>query len=337
MARRDIILIGGSAGSNTVLRRLAAGLPADFPGSLFITTHLPSGHESYLPDILSGAGPLPVVRAVDGQPVETGRIYVAPSDRHLLLIDSILRLGEGPRENMARPSIDPMFRSAALSFGPRAVGVVLSGLLNDGASGLHAIKQQGGTAVVQHPLDCAESDMPRAALETVEVDHVVSSAGLAELLTGIAATDAGPPRPAPESLVLEVEVAAGARLGSENLRRFAEPSGLICPDCGGVLSELRDAHPLRFRCQTGHAFTAEQLAVRSEGVDEAIQIAMRVMEERLELVQRMARDARASGRRAVAELYESRTAEYRRYAETLRDAAIEIRRTGRLALAEPPP
>jgi two-component system chemotaxis response regulator CheB len=323
MPKRDIILVGGSAGSSAVLKQIMAGLPEGFVASLFITTHMATGQHSYLADLLADAGPMPVRRARDGQPVEPGHAYVAAPGFHLLLVESTIRLGPGPRENMARPAIDPMFRSAALSVGPRAVGVVLSGKLNDGASGLHAIKQQGGMAVVQHPVDAAEDDMPRAALESVEVDHVAPAAGLARLLAEIAATEAGPPRPPSDELLFEVEIAAGARLGFENLRRRAEPTGLTCPDCQGVLSQIQAPGPLRFRCQTGHGFTAEQLAAGHERLDEAIRVAMRIMEERLELVQRMGRDARERGRTAVAELYEARATEYRRYAETLRAAAVE--------------
>jgi two-component system chemotaxis response regulator CheB len=273
--------------------------------------------------MLKSASRLPVLAAVDGQPVEPGNIYVAVPDRHLLLIDGTVRLGEGPRENLVRPSIDPMMRSAALFYGPRAVGVILTGMLNDGAAGLHAIKRRGGTAVVQHPVDAFEPSMPTAALETVQADHVTSADQLAALLTEIVRTDAGPPpEEHSDNLIFEVEVAAGARLGSEQLRRFADPSPISCPDCHGVLSEVREGQPLRFRCQIGHAYTAEVMAAHTGEVDEAMRIAMRVMEERVTLVERMAKDARDTGRSAVAELYEGRSLEYRRYATVLRDAAI---------------
>lgn len=321
MSKRDIFVIGGSAGSGTALKAIVQGLPKTFPGALFITTHLPATHESHLVEMLSHEGRLPIRRAVDGQPIEFGCAYVAAQDRHLLLVDSTIRLGAGPRENMARPAIDPMFRSAAIACGPRVVGVVLSGLLNDGASGLYAIKQMGGTAVVQHPVDAAEGDMPRSAMEAVEADFVARAADLPEVMMELAATDAGQPRPAPENLLFEVEVAAGRRLGSELLRSFADPAPLTCPECQGVLSEIRGQRPLRYRCQTGHAYTGQQLAAHSETVNEAVQIAMRVMEERVELVERMARDARDTGRGAVAELYEQRAEEYRRYALILREAA----------------
>lgn len=317
----DIVAIGGSTGSAAVLKQIVGGLPADLPASIFVSTHMPSQGGSFLSDMLSASGPLPVAQAVDGQPIERGRIYVAAPDRHLLLLGSTIRLGLGPRENMARPAIDPLFRSAALSFGSRVIGVVLTGLLDDGASGLAAIAQRGGTTIVQHPLDAEADQMPLAALQATEVDYIAAAGDLASTLSKVIGTNAGPSEPASDSLRLEVEIAAGARLGSEHLRVLAEPSALSCPDCQGVLSEIRGSQPLRYRCQIGHGFTAEFLAARTFEVDEAIRVAMRIMEERVTLVTRMAQDANDSGRGAVAELYGARAAEYRQYAATLRDAA----------------
>jgi len=329
MAKKDIVVIGGSAGSHGVLKQIMADLPAEFPASIFIATHIPTHGSGYLADILGWSGPLPVSRAIDGAPIERGRVYVAVPDRHLLLVDGTMSLGDGPRENMTRPSIDPLFRSAALAYGPRTVGVVLSGLLNDGASGLSSIKACGGTAVVQTPLDAHSDDMPLAALEAVAADEVAPANELGQVLRKIVATNAGEAIACPEGLTLEVQIAAGSRLGAETLRKIALPSAISCPDCGGVLSEICDEEPLRYRCQIGHAYTAEVLADHTREVDEAMRVALRVMEERVTLVIRMAQDARTSGRGTVAELYEARAEEYGRYATILREAAIAALRTGR--------
>jgi two-component system chemotaxis response regulator CheB len=336
MAKKDIVVVGGSSGSGEVLKTLLAGLPKDFPASLFITTHVPSNATSHLAHILSGASAIPVVGALHGQPIEPGRAYVAPQDRHLLVIDGAVFLGTGPRENMVRPAIDPMFRSAALSYGPRAIGVVITGMLNDGAAGLAAIAQTGGTTVVQHPLDASAEDMPRAALEVVNADHVARADELAGLLTDLVRTDAGPIQSPSDDLIFEVEVAAGAQVGSKLLRNFATPVALTCPDCHGVLSEMRGVKPLRYRCQVGHAYTAEVLTSQEDQVDEAVRVAMRIMEERVELVSRMARDARETGRLAVAELYDQRAEEYGRYSRTLRDAALASIRMRRAGADDPP-
>lgn len=328
MPTKDIVVIGGSAGSHTVLRRIVADLPADIPASIFVATHVPTHSSGYLADALARLGPLPVVEAADGQPIERGKIYVAVPDHHLLVVDGTVRLGNGPRENMTRPAIDPLFRSAALSYGPRTVGVVLSGMLNDGASGLRAIKSCGGTAIVQHPLDAQADQMPLAALEVVNADEVAPANILGEVISRVVAEEAGAAIEPPKGLPLEVQIAGGSRLGAERLREIADPSAISCPDCHGVLSEVRGEQPLRYRCQIGHAVTAEVLGSRTDQVEEAMRIALRMMEERVTLVTRMARDARETGRTAVAELYEARAEEYARYATILREAAIASLRDG---------
>jgi two-component system chemotaxis response regulator CheB len=335
MTKRDTIVIGWSAGSGAVLKQLVSDLPAGLAASVFVTTHIPAQGPSYLPDLLQAKSRMPVRQAVDGQPVERGRIYIAAPDRHLVLVDHVIRLGLGPRENMTRPAVDPMFRSAALAYGPRVIGVVLSGYLNDGAAGLFAVKARGGITVVQHPVDAEIDDMPRAALEAVEVDHVASAADLGRLLVELVRQDAGEAVAASEELELEVRIALGARLGAERLSSIADPAPITCPHCAGVLSEIKGEGPLRYRCQTGHAFTAEAaLAAQETEVDDALRIALRVVEERATLVTRMAAEARALGRLAVAELYEARTAEYGRYAAALREAAITSMRLAKGGVPE---
>jgi two-component system chemotaxis response regulator CheB len=232
-------------------------------------------------------------------------------------------LGSGPRENMVRPSIDALFRSAALQYGPRVIGVVLSGLLSDGAAGLNAIKRCGGIAVVQDPADAIADEMPSRALEATTVDLCVPGARLGDVLSELARERAGEVLPVPPEIKLEVEIAAGERIGSDSLRRIADPAALTCPDCGGVLSTLKLGKPLRFRCQVGHAYTADVLAKEQESrVDEAMRVALRIIEERAELVTRMAEEGRQSGRRAVAEMYDARATEYREYADLIRRAVL---------------
>lgn len=329
MAKKDIIVIGGSAGSGAPLRQLFGDLPRDLSASLFVATHVPAHSAGHLSEILGRAGPIPVSEAIDGQPVEPGHAYIAAPDRHMLLIEGAIRLGDGPRENLARPAVDPLFRSAAFTYGPRAVGVVLSGMLNDGAAGLSAIRACGGTAIVQHPIEAEADQMPLSALEAVNADHIVPSAGLGALLVGLADDDAQGGSPRPDDLALEIEIAMGERLGAHRLGLIATPSALSCPDCSGVLSEMDKRQPLRYRCQIGHAYTAEVLTSHTDDVEEAVRLALRMMEERVTLVTRMAEDARHTGRSAVADLYESRADEYARYAGTLREAALLSLRMGR--------
>lgn len=322
MPKKDIVVIGGSAGSHSAIRQIIADLPAGLQASIFIATHMPTNSAGYLSEVLELASHLRISRAIDGQPIEPGCVYVAVPDHHLLVIDGTVRLGNGPRENMTRPAIDPLFRSAALSYGPRVIGVILSGMLNDGASGIRAVKACGGTAIVQHPLDAIADQMPLAALEAVEPNRIVTAQDLGPLIAEMVGEEAGQEKECPPALPLEVDIAAGARLGAERLKAIADPTALTCPDCDGVLSEVRGETPLRFRCQIGHATTAEVLESRAQKVDAALRVALRVMEERVTLVTRMAEDARRTGRNAVAELYEARSEEYTRYANVLREAAV---------------
>jgi two-component system, chemotaxis family, protein-glutamate methylesterase/glutaminase len=323
LRNRDIIVIGGSSGATAPLKAILGALPIDLPAAVFIVLHIPARSIGILATVASATARLPVQQATDGMPIAPGNIYLAAPDHHLILTEGRMRLGRGPRENMARPAIDPLFRSAAASYGPRVIGVILSGLLNDGASGLEAVKRCGGVALVQDPADALADEMPRSAMQATTVDLSVPSARIGDVLSDLAREPPGPGVPIPPDIRLEVDIAAGERVDSEVVRRFADPAALTCSACGGVLSAVRGARPLRFRCQVGHGLTADVLAKEQENaVDEALRVALRVIEERAELVARMAEDGRNSGRRAVAEMYEERAAEYRRYAETIRRAVL---------------
>jgi two-component system, chemotaxis family, protein-glutamate methylesterase/glutaminase len=186
MPRCDIIVVGTSIGGVEALTRLVRGLPADLPAALFVVSHVPPEGTSILPEILRREGPLPAAHAQDGEPVQHGRVYVAPPDRHLLLQDDRVRLPRGPRENHFRPAVDPLFRSAARTYGARVVGVVLTGALYDGAAGLLAVRAAGGVAVVQDPADAFSDAMPKAALEIAGADHVLPAAAIGPLLADLA-------------------------------------------------------------------------------------------------------------------------------------------------------
>ncbi|WP_407525713.1 chemotaxis protein CheB [Methylobacterium oryzisoli] len=323
MSNRDIVVIGGSAGATAPLRTLLGGLPADLPAAVFVVLHIPARSIGVLASVAAAAGPLPVQPAEDGLVIAPGHVYLGVPDHHLLLAEGHIRLGRGPRENMARPAIDPLFRSAAAAYGPRVIGVVLSGFLNDGAAGLDAIKRCGGLALVQDPAEAIADEMPRSALSAVTVDLALPSTRLGDVLSDLVREPAGARVPVPPEIRLEVDIAAGERVDSEVLRRLAEPVALTCPQCMGVLSRVRGAKPLRFRCQVGHAVTADIAAKEQEGaVDEALRVALRIIEERAELVSRMAEEGREAGRKAVAELYRERAIEYRRYADTIRRAVL---------------
>jgi two-component system chemotaxis response regulator CheB len=323
MANRDLVVIGGSAGATQPLKEILRALPADLPAAVVVVLHVPATSVGIFATVAAAASTLPVSHAEDGALLERGRVHLAPANRHLLVIDGRLKLGTGPRENLARPAIDPLFRSAALSAGARAIGVILSGKLNDGASGLAAIKERGGIALVQAPQEASERDMPLAALETTPVDLSAKASDIASAILGYTRGQPSAERPASRELRLEVEIAAGSRIGLTDLPDLAKPVAITCPDCGGVLSEIEAGHPLRFRCQVGHAYTGQALMRRQEGrVDEAMRVALRIIEERAELVSRMKDDATKAGRSGMALMYDERAREYREYAESLREAVL---------------
>ena len=322
MATRDIIVLGGSTGAVEAIRRLCADLPPDLNAAVFTVLHIGGG-----PDLLAGmlneAGPLSATTAEDGAPIERGKIYVAPADHHLVLAGEVIRLGRGPRENLTRPAIDPLFRSAAISHGPRVIGVVLTGLLNDGAAGLAAVKQCGGVTVIQNPADAEAADMPLSALRALDVDYRAPVSDMGALLATLSREPAGPAVAVPPSLELEVEIALGRASDTPTIMTFADPVALSCPSCGGVLSEMRAKPPLRFRCQVGHAFTAEVLDQQKEGsTDEALRVALRIIEERATLADKMAADGRANGRQKSAAMLEARSKEFRHYADVIRKGLI---------------
>jgi len=321
--KRDIIVIGGSTGAPAALHQLVAALSPDLSASIFVVTHVPVHGSMLLAGLLDARSELPVAYAQDGDAILPGRILVGPPDHHLLLTPEGVRLGLGPRENLARPALDPLFRSAAASFGGRAIGVVLTGMLNDGAAGLLAIKQCGGATIVQDPLEAAAPEMPRAAIRAAEPDHIVELAGLAPLLESLAREEAPLGRAPSAQLKLEVDVALGDRLGSDRLRTLAEPSPFSCPHCQGVLSEVKGEGPLRYRCQTGHAVTADILDdCQDRALERAMGVALRIMEERIALVERLIEDARIQGNHAAAPLHEARVRGYREQADILRRAVL---------------
>lgn len=287
--RRDIIVIGASSGGVRLLLDMAAALPVPVPASILLVQHIGT-HESVLPELLMRHGRNPAMHARSGFAIEPGRIYVAPPDHHMLVAGNEIRLTREAKENHTRPAIDPLFRSAAVSMGPRVIGVVLSGRLDDGTAGLQAIKACGGLAVVQEPADAEAPDMPASASANVAVDHYVTSATLAGTLMRLTNEPAGLPRvAAPPELMHEFQLSMGEGNAMEQLDAIGRPSKIVCPDCNGVLWEINDSHPPRYRCHTGHAYTQRTLEhTQGTRTDEALWNALRALQEREALLSSMA-------------------------------------------------
>ncbi|NJC07327.1 chemotaxis protein CheB [Polymorphobacter fuscus] len=274
-----IIAIGASAGGVDALRTIVAALPADLNAAVFVVLHI-GAHRSDLPWLLSRSGALPAAHGVDGEEVVAGRIYVAPPDHHMVIADGRVGLTKGPRENWARPAIDPLFRSAARSFGPNVAGVILTGGLNDGTAGLYEIKRRGGTAIVQDPADCLTPNMPQSAIANVDVDHIVPASAIGDLLTRLAGS------------IPSGSTSRQASDGQEEamVAEFTHdlPVAVTCPDCGGALRRSELGRLTQFSCHIGHVYTAEvMLAAQFLAMERFVEQAMRSLSERAELCRQM--------------------------------------------------
>lgn len=298
LKKRNIIVIGASAGGVEALTRLVKSLPVDLPAAVFVTLHFPSYGTSFLPNILNRCKTLLAQHPYDGQRIEFNRIYIAPPNEHLLFRDRHIHLGHGPRENGHRPAIDVMFRSAARAYKQQVIGVILSGMLDDGTAGLKVIKAHGGVALVQDPNEAAFNSMPRSALEYVRVDAILKLTDLANRLAILADSPAEERNSMTDTFENEAEQVAQSKGDLEQGEHpDLPPSTLTCPDCGGVLWEIRNNGMLRYRCHVGHVYSMDSLvSEQANAVETALWSAIRALEEKAALARRMAAQAREQQR-----------------------------------------
>lgn len=297
--------MGASAGGVETLKRVVANLPADLPATVCIVLHIAPDTPSMLAGILARSGPLPVRAAKEGEALRNGEILVAPPDRHLMVEDEHVRLSVGPRENGHRPAVDVLFRSAAEARGGRVIGVILSGTRGDGAAGLAAVKASGGGTIVQDPTEAIYAGMPTTALAHVAVDAVVTSELVADTI--VAMVKGEDPPPATRHSRPEVDPASG------------DPASTVCPECGGVLSERLEVGVPIWECRVGHRYSPEGLVdAQAVSIEAALWVAIRALEDRSRLCERMAEqcDVRGSTRSARS---------FRRRAQSARDQARAVR------------
>jgi two-component system, chemotaxis family, protein-glutamate methylesterase/glutaminase len=323
VTRRDVVVVGASAGGVEALRTLVAGLPRDFPATVLVVLHTPATSRSALAAILDRSGPLAAAPAQEEDRLDPGRILVAPPDRHLIVFDQQVTLSRGPRENGHRPAVDVLFRSAARALGPRVIGVVLSGTLDDGTAGLVAVHRWGGVCVVQSPEDAMYPSMPRAAMAGDHPRHVLPVAEIPALLTRLVGETVGPPPvDDAEASTTDMEIAMAGHDGDalNDPERPGTSSGFACPDCHGVLFEIEDGHVHRFRCRVGHAWSPHSLAAQQTfAVEGALWMALRALEEKAALADRMSTGARGRGHVITAQSFAAQAAESRASALVLRD------------------
>lgn len=306
MRQREIIVIGGSAGSIEALKALVAALPPALPAAIFVVVHLSADSPGLLPSILEYTSRLPVRAATDQLPIRTGHIYVAPPDHHLLLEAGWMRVTHGPKENRFRPAVDPLFRSAAYAFGPYAIGVILSGMLDDGTAGLWAIKDRGGLAMVQEPSDALYPAMPQNALRYVAVDYRLSISNMAARLAQLVNEPLAEKEEVAvsDAIAVETKIALAANALQSGVLRLGQPSYFTCPECHGVLVQIKEGEIVRFRCHTGHAYSQETLLAE---VEEAVELglwnAVRTMDEKVLLLRQIAQQLSAPQDAAIAQRF----------------------------------
>jgi two-component system chemotaxis response regulator CheB len=327
----DIIVIGASAGGVEALSILVRELPARLPAAVFIVLHIPPQTPSLLPTILDRVSPLAVAQAIDGEKIQHGRIYVARPDFHLLVKRDFIRVIRGPKENRYRPAVDPLFRSAALAYGPRAVGVILTGALDDGTVGMRALKSRGGICVAQDPNEALYSGMPSSAIENTKVDYILPLAEIAPLLSQLVTKEAEDEGayPVSDELKTESEIAE-QEMNSEQMiasvEKLGKTSAFTCPECHGTLWELHDGELLRYRCHVGHAYTADNLeAQQSEALEDALWSGLRALEEKVALARRMAARAHERKNYRSAESFQKKAAIASQHAEIMRNILLNGR------------
>jgi len=314
---RDIIVIGASAGGVEALLELLSGLPENFPAALLVVVHTTPTRPNHLPHVINYRSKLPAHQAQQGQSIEPGNIYVAPSDLHILVRNGKLELNHGPRENNSRPAIDPLFRSAARNYGRRVIGIILSGNLGDGAIGLMMIKSYGGIALVQTPQEAAFPSMPNTAISYGRIDYIVSIKEMGPLLIRLVNENLEEKGTAvsmePTARVNKLEPtspAEGAAEGEEERpdiinqalweqehnQRGGKSAIYSCPDCSGVLWQIEENGITYFQCHVGHRLSPEVLLIRkSDELETALWSCVRTLQERVTLNFQLAAQMRDKG------------------------------------------
>lgn len=306
MNGRDLIVMGTSAGGVDALGTIVSELPGDLPAAVLIVMHTSPQGPYLLPEILRRSGPLEVASTVDGALIERAKIYVAVPDHHLLVEGDRIRVVRGPKENRSRPAVDPLFRTAAAAYGSRVVGVILTGMLDDGTAGLSAVRQRGGVAVVQDPADALYSSMPESALRYVGSDFTVPLLGIAPLLVRLA-SEPVEIKEQPVSRLIEIESNFDRMevMNVGDMDTIGSHAGVSCPECHGPIWKIKDGAIHRYRCHVGHAYSAQAMV---EGQVEAEEVhlwqALRLMKERVSLIWEMRAYAQNDHRDAEVASYE---------------------------------
>ena len=320
-----IITIGASAGGLNAMTEVIAQLPEEINAAVFIVLHLSKvGLGDFLVHRLQKYTGYSCKIAKNGDKIEANHVYIAPPDQHLLVRENEVVLGQGPAENRWRPSIDVLFRSAAVSYGSKVIGIILTGYLNDGTSGMWAIKRSGGHCIVQDPNEAEYPDMPLSVLESMEVDHCVSLRQMGETVSAIISSSKTegekPKNNAPAEVVKEAEIAEKVATGMDNVEQVGTPALLACPDCGGGLWSVDNDAIKRYRCHVGHSYTEKDLLIKqSESLEATLWVALRMMEERRSLLTRISTDESKKGLLRMGAIYQKRASDLEEHIGKLKE------------------
>jgi two-component system chemotaxis response regulator CheB len=326
MISRDVILIGCSAGGVEALPRILQQLPADLAAAVLIVQHMAPTRSPQLAEILARSARIPVAWAEQGAAIHHRCALVAPPDSHLLIADGHVHLSGGARENHARPSIDKLFRSAAAEYGSRTIGVLLTGMLDDGVAGLCAIRASGGAVIVQDPSDAAYPELPRRALGALTPDRTLPVDAIGVALIELVGTPAAALH-APADIVLEASIDRDGVVSPERMQQLGPQTPISCPTCHGPMWRAGNEDARRFRCYLGHATTARELLdLNTAEVESALWSAVRALNDRAITLETLASDARRLDRELTAVSYEDRARETRRQAELARAFMLDLGR-----------
>lgn len=327
MEKRNIIVIGASAGGFEAIKQLTAALPADLDAAIFIVWHMSPDITGILPQVINKQKKLLATNAIDYEPIVHNRIYVAPPDRHLLLENGIVRVTRGPKENRFRPAVDPLFRSAAYIYGSRTIGIVLSGALDDGTSGLWTIKNRGGIAIVQEPAEAEVPSMPENALAAVEVDYRLSIAEMVPLLVKLTAQTVEKVKEISmeeqKKTAIEVRIATQDQALELGVLELGKLTPYACPECHGVLSAIKEGEIIRYRCHTGHAYSADSLLTTiTEKIEDTLWSAIRGVEESIILLNNLGDHYAEKNQPKLAAMYFKKAKEAESRADIVRQTVF---------------
>jgi len=320
-----VVVVGTSAGGMNALIEFVAGLKSGMDAAVFIVMHLSRTSVSdFLVHKLQPHTSLVCELAKDGEAIKKDHIYIASSNVHLLVKKGNILLGKGPEENRWKPSIDVLFRSAAAAYNTRVIGIVLTGLLDDGATGMLAIKRSGGCCIVQDPNEAEYPEMPLAVLDNLEVDYCLSLSNMGEVIEEITQTLPAEIA-APEDVIIESQIAERVVVDYENVKQIAEKSIYACPDCGGGLWKMNKNNGViekkdRYRCHIGHSYSEKDLCLKQGEIFEStLWTALRIMEERKTLLKKMEDDNTKRGFLKTAEAYGEKVENIQMHVDKLKE------------------